>query len=138
MSRHFDVVPAGGFGRPGPAIDFLHSERGIVMLTHDEKERLLREMRYEPARVVGAVLKSVVCLLAVAGLAWIGISTSPDQDAALAFHPPAAGVPAPHPEHASVVDARKVFEERRARFDGQSTGPQNPPARQRRDGSIQY
>lgn len=99
------------------------------MLSHDEKERLLREMRYEPARAVGVVLKCTICLLIVAGLAWIGIRAGPDQDAAFAFGPPAAGVPAAHHERASVVEARKVFEARRVRFDGQSTGSQTRAAR---------
>jgi len=99
------------------------------MLSHDEKERLLREMRCEPAWAVGVVLKCFICLLIVAGLAWIGIRAGPDQDVAFAFGPPAAGVPAPRHERASVVEARKVFEERRVRFDGQSAGPQTQAAR---------
>ena len=99
------------------------------MLSHDEKERLLLDMPREPAWAVGVVLKCAACLLMVAVLAWIGIRTDPGPDAALTLGPPAAGAPAPHHERASVVEARKVFEERRVRFNGQSTGSQTQAAR---------
>lgn len=79
------------------------------------KQRLLRDMRREPAWRLGVVLKCAVCLLILVGLALIGTTT--DLLSETPVGAPAAGGPAQHRERASVVEAKKAFDERGDRFD---------------------
>ncbi len=93
------------------------------MVSYDEKQRLLRDFHHEPAWALGVVLKCAACLLILVGFAVIGITTDLQSDA----HSGAAaegGSRTIKKERASVVESRNAFEERRARFEGQSTAPQ--------------
>jgi hypothetical protein len=88
------------------------------MLSRNERQKLLRDMDREPASALGLVLKCSACLLILVGLAVIG--SSPDLESDAPFGAPGAGGPAQHRERASIADARKTFDERRARFEGQT------------------
>ena len=72
------------------------------------KQRLLRDMRREPAWRLGGVLKCAVCVLFLAGLALIGTSTNLQSGAP--FGTPAADGSEQYRERASVVETKKAFE----------------------------
>jgi hypothetical protein len=84
------------------------------MVTHDEKERLLNEMRHEPGCAADVVYKCAAGLLILIGVALCG-SHVDLQDATR----PAGAKQASTQPHASarVVQSRKVFDERRRRFE---------------------
>ena len=108
-------------------LDRFTLDKEIFMVSHDEKERLLRNFRHEPAVGLGVVLKCAACLLILAGLSVIG-STAKFQSEA-PFGALVDGGSAHHHERASVVESKKVFDERRARFEGPSVAPQAQSAR---------
>ena len=70
------------------------------------KQRLLRDMRHEPAWRFGVLLKCAACLLILAGLALIGKT---DLESAVPLHAPAAS--ARHPASGAVRDAKQAFDE---------------------------
>jgi hypothetical protein len=86
------------------------------MLSRNEKQKLLRDMNREPVSALGLVLKCAACLLILVGLAVIG--SSPDLESDAPFGAPGAGGSAQHRERPSIAEARKTFDERRARFEG--------------------
>jgi len=85
------------------------------------KRELSRYMRCEPAWALGVVLKCVVCLLILAGLALIGNGTVLQRETRP--NDSGAGRLVQHRERPSVVEARKAFDERRNLFEKKSTGP---------------
>jgi hypothetical protein len=89
------------------------------MLNRDKKAVFLHRIHLEPVWAHGVVLNCAVCLLILISLAWFGTGIDLRRIAPIATL--AADVPAQQRERASVVEARKVFDERRARFDGQSS-----------------
>ena len=103
-------------------LDRFTLDKETVMVGHDEKQRLLRNFRHEPAVGLGVVLKCAACLLILVGLAAIG-STAELQSGA-PYGAQAEGGSAHHHGGASVVESKKVFDERRARFEEPSAAPQ--------------
>jgi hypothetical protein len=89
------------------------------MLNHDKKAIFLHDIHLEPAWAHGVVLNCAGCLLIMISLAWFGTGIDLRRIAPIAT--PAADVPAQQRGHASVIEARKVFDERRARFNRQSS-----------------
>jgi len=81
------------------------------MLSSDEKYRLIQAHKDEPLLVAAVVLKCAACLLVIAGIAAIGVMSDAEQQG------DAGRKLAQHRERASVVHAREVLEERRARFE---------------------
>ncbi|MDP2241018.1 MAG: hypothetical protein Q8K18_12760 [Burkholderiales bacterium] len=81
------------------------------MLSSYEKHRVMEVYENEPYFMAALALKGVACLLIIAGIVAIGVGTDPDRwgDAAQRL--------APHEERASIVDAREILAERRARFE---------------------
>jgi hypothetical protein len=96
----------------------------LYMLSHDEKERLLRNIHHEPAWGVAVVLKCTVCLLFVIILTWIGVKSEPGSDIQIAT---AGSVRTGGLEtgkfYQRALEARKVFEERKARYEARSAVP---------------
>lgn len=90
------------------------------MVTHDEKQRLLREMQREPAWAAGVVYKCTAGLIILIGVAFSGSQADP-QDAPRAARAEQAST---QPRSsAPVSQSRKVFDERRGRFEESALRP---------------
>jgi hypothetical protein len=72
------------------------------MVSHNERQRLMRDYRGEPAYAVGVLLKCAACLLILVGIAVIGaqvgLPSQPPMEAA------AGGAPAPDQRRVLVVE----------------------------------
>ena len=60
-------------------------EKEKIMVSHNERQRLMREYRGEPAYALGVLLKCAACLLILVGIAVIGsqvgLPSQPTMDA---------------------------------------------------------
>ncbi len=96
-------------------------DKESAMVTYDEKQRLLRNFQGEPALALGVVAKCAACLLIMAVLAVIGAGTDMRSQAPL--NAATTGGSVQHRESSANIEARRVFEERRARFNMESITP---------------
>jgi hypothetical protein len=93
-----------------------------AMVGHEERQKLLRAYDKEPSARIGMVLKCAVCLLILAGLAAIGITSGVQSEAPASLQ--AAVESGRHGELAASVETTKGQDERRVRFEGTSVIPQ--------------
>lgn len=51
-----------------------------VMVSHEERQKLLRDYQDEPVRRIGVLVKCAAGLLIVTGIAVVGLTTAPQAD----------------------------------------------------------
>lgn len=90
------------------------------MVTHDEKQRLLRDFHREPVGSLGVVLKCAGCLLILISVAVIG----PTIDTQWETRGSAQTEGGSAQQQASAVESKNGFDADRARLEGQSVAPQ--------------
>ncbi len=99
-----------------------------------ERERLIRTAPGASASPLGSAVKCGACLGLLALLALIG-SGIHDDDAAPGAPGPGRAVALPHAAVGATAHRKLVFEDRRARFDGQR--PESSAVKPARDGPTQ-
>ena len=95
------------------------------MVTHDEKQRLLRDFHREPVWSRGEVLKCAGGLLILLSVAVIGTRTDTEWETRGSAHTESRSVQ----QRASVVQSKKGFDADRVRLEEQSIAPQSEAAR---------
>jgi hypothetical protein len=105
----------------------LHAERmrelrvkENVMVSHGERQKLLRDFRGEPGWGLGAVFRCLAGLLIVAGIAVIGIQSDRQGAVPIGVHSQSGSV---HQDSAHTVVSKKSVEEGSLQVDGASLSP---------------
>jgi hypothetical protein len=90
------------------------------MVTHDEKQRLLRDFNREPVWSLGVVLKCAGCLLILISVAVFGTRTDTQWETRGSAQTESGSMQ----PRASVVESRSGFDADRVRVEGRSMAPQ--------------